>query len=155
VADYALHRDEWKDRALCAQADPEEWFPEKGGSTRQAKKVCGRCPVRQECLDEALENHDFHGIRGGYAPKELQAISLGRPVQTRGNQVDATKVRHRVDNPSWRRDYPGEKLNPAECAEAVKILRQRGESSATIQRVYGLKAERYEKPKPKRRRAAA
>ena len=29
----------WQDRALCAQTDPEAFFPEKGGSTREAKKV--------------------------------------------------------------------------------------------------------------------
>ena len=30
----------WQERALCAQTDPEAFFPEKGGSTREAKKVC-------------------------------------------------------------------------------------------------------------------
>ncbi|MGN6299804.1 MAG: WhiB family transcriptional regulator, partial [Angustibacter sp.] len=29
----------WQERALCAQTDPEAFFPEKGGSTREAKKV--------------------------------------------------------------------------------------------------------------------
>ena len=27
----------WQERALCAQTDPEAFFPEKGGSTREAK----------------------------------------------------------------------------------------------------------------------
>ena len=36
----------WQDRALCAQTDPEAFFPEKGGSTREAKKVCLTCEVR-------------------------------------------------------------------------------------------------------------
>ncbi len=36
----------WQDRALCAQTDPEAFFPEKGGSTREAKKVCLSCDVR-------------------------------------------------------------------------------------------------------------
>ena len=30
----------WQERSLCAQTDPEAFFPEKGGSTREAKKVC-------------------------------------------------------------------------------------------------------------------
>ncbi|MEU1168592.1 WhiB family transcriptional regulator, partial [Streptomyces sp. NPDC005921] len=34
-----------EDRALCAQTDPESFFPEKGGSTREAKKVCLACEV--------------------------------------------------------------------------------------------------------------
>ena len=39
----------WREHALCAQTDPEAFFPEKGGSTREAKKVCQSCPVRTEC----------------------------------------------------------------------------------------------------------
>src|SRR5699024_7354047 len=38
----------WQERALCAQTDPEAFFPEKGGSTREAKKVCVSCEVRAE-----------------------------------------------------------------------------------------------------------
>jgi len=33
----------WQERSLCAQTDPEAFFPEKGGSTREAKKVCRSC----------------------------------------------------------------------------------------------------------------
>jgi WhiB family redox-sensing transcriptional regulator len=33
---------DWQDRALCAQTDPEAFFPEKGGSTREAKKSMPR-----------------------------------------------------------------------------------------------------------------
>ena len=44
----------WQERALCAQTDPEAFFPEKGGSTREAKKVCLSCDVRAECLEYAL-----------------------------------------------------------------------------------------------------
>ncbi|MCW2751389.1 MAG: WhiB family transcriptional regulator, partial [Aeromicrobium sp.] len=36
----------WQERALCAQTDPEAFFPEKGGSTREAKRVCLTCDVR-------------------------------------------------------------------------------------------------------------
>ena len=43
----------WQDRALCAQTDPEAFFPEKGGSTREAKRVCRSCEVRAECLEYA------------------------------------------------------------------------------------------------------
>lgn len=38
--------DQWQDKALCAQTDPEAFFPEKGGSTREAKKICLGCEVR-------------------------------------------------------------------------------------------------------------
>ena len=46
----------WQERALCAQTDPEAFFPEKGGSTREAKKVCLSCDVRVECLEYALQS---------------------------------------------------------------------------------------------------
>src|SRR5690606_8749782 len=36
----------WQADALCAQTDPESFFPEKGGSTRDAKTVCASCDVR-------------------------------------------------------------------------------------------------------------
>lgn len=54
----------WQERALCAQTDPEAFFPEKGGSTREAKKVCARCDVRAECLEYALANDERFGIWG-------------------------------------------------------------------------------------------
>jgi len=41
----------WQTDALCAQTDPEAFFPEKGGSTRDAKKICTTCDVRGECLE--------------------------------------------------------------------------------------------------------
>ena len=44
----------WWFAALCAQTDPELFFPEKGGSTRAAKRVCTGCPVRAQCLEHAL-----------------------------------------------------------------------------------------------------
>ena len=48
---------EWHERALCAQTDPEAFFPEKGGSTREAKRICLGCEVKDACLDYALA-HD-------------------------------------------------------------------------------------------------
>ena len=39
----------WQDRALCAQTDPESLFPEKGGPSREAKRVCLTREVQDEC----------------------------------------------------------------------------------------------------------
>ena len=60
----------WQDQALCAQTDPEAFFPEKGGSTREAKRVCRGCEVRAECLEYALENDERFGIWGGLSERE-------------------------------------------------------------------------------------
>ena len=64
----------WQDRALCAQTDPEAFFPEKGGSTRDAKRVCRECEVRAECLEYALENDERFGIWGGLSERERRRI---------------------------------------------------------------------------------
>lgn len=64
----------WQDRALCAQTDPEAFFPEKGGSTREAKLVCTTCEVRAECLDYALANDERFGIWGGLSERERRKL---------------------------------------------------------------------------------
>jgi WhiB family redox-sensing transcriptional regulator len=64
----------WQDRALCAQTDPEAFFPEKGGSTREAKRVCRSCEVRSDCLDYALENDERFGIWGGLSERERRRL---------------------------------------------------------------------------------
>src|SRR5258708_220835 len=64
----------WQDRALCAQTDPEAFFPEKGGSTREAKRVCRSCEVRAECLDYALESDERFGIWGGMSERERRRL---------------------------------------------------------------------------------
>ena len=64
----------WQERALCAQTDPEAFFPEKGGSTREAKKVCLTCEVRDECLEAALFNDERFGIWGGLSERERRKL---------------------------------------------------------------------------------
>jgi WhiB family redox-sensing transcriptional regulator len=64
----------WTEDALCAQADPDLFFPDKGGSTREAKDVCTRCPVQVECLDYALKNEERFGIWGGVSERDRRRI---------------------------------------------------------------------------------
>jgi len=65
---------DWQDRALCAETDPEAFFPEKGGSTREAKRICQGCEVRAECLEYALEHDERFGIWGGYSERERRKL---------------------------------------------------------------------------------
>lgn len=65
---------EWQERALCAQTDPEAFFPEKGGSTREAKLICQGCEVRAECLDYALAFDERFGIWGGLSERERRRL---------------------------------------------------------------------------------
>jgi len=64
----------WQTDSLCAQTDPEAFFPEKGGSTREAKKICGSCEVRSSCLEYALENDERFGIWGGLSERERRKL---------------------------------------------------------------------------------
>ena len=68
----------WQERALCAQTDPAAFFPEKGGSTREAKKVCTGCEVRAECLEYALAHDERFGIWGGLSERERRRLRLQR-----------------------------------------------------------------------------
>lgn len=65
---------EWQDQALCAQTDPEAFFPEKGGSTREAKRICQACPVQDECLEFALAHDERFGIWGGLSERERRRL---------------------------------------------------------------------------------
>ena len=68
----------WRLEGLCAETDPEAFFPEKGGSTRDAKRVCAGCPVRMECLEYALGNDERFGIWGGLSERERRRVRLQR-----------------------------------------------------------------------------
>jgi WhiB family transcriptional regulator, redox-sensing transcriptional regulator len=64
----------WQTDSLCAQTDPEAFFPEKGGSTRDAKKICTSCEVRSQCLEYALQNDERFGIWGGLSERERRKL---------------------------------------------------------------------------------
>lgn len=68
------YADDWREAAVCAQTDPEAYFPIKGGSARPAKQVCAICPVRTECLDDALATDERHGVRGGLSARESRPL---------------------------------------------------------------------------------
>ncbi len=65
---------EWQKVGLCAQTDPESFFPEKGGSLREAKKICVGCEVKAECLEYALDNDERFGIWGGLSERERRRL---------------------------------------------------------------------------------
>jgi WhiB family redox-sensing transcriptional regulator len=77
----ALRAEEsWRLDALCAETDPEAFFPDQGGSTREAKRVCGGCAVRTECLEAALANDERFGIWGGLSERERRRLRLQRRI---------------------------------------------------------------------------
>lgn len=77
---------DWRDDALCAQVDTDAFFPGKGGSPRVAKTICGRCPVRAECLEFAIEMDITEGVWGGLSGKQRRPL---RTARHRGRIEDA------------------------------------------------------------------
>jgi WhiB family transcriptional regulator, redox-sensing transcriptional regulator len=66
-------------RAACMNADPELFFPisTSGPAVRQvaqAKSVCARCQIQQECLDYALKAGSVQGIWGGTTENERRLL---------------------------------------------------------------------------------
>ncbi|AGT12262.1 hypothetical protein PBI_VELVETEEN_55 [Mycobacterium phage Velveteen] len=78
----------WRDQALCSQVDPELFFPEKGVNAKPAKRICGMCDVRDECLQWALDNNEQFGIFGGLSERERRPLVQAR----REERVPLVKV---------------------------------------------------------------
>jgi len=69
----------WQDAALCAEVDPDLFFPEKGESIRAPKQVCAACPVRAQCLEYALEHEVGRwGVWGGTTWAERRTLQQQR-----------------------------------------------------------------------------
>lgn len=70
--------DDWRQRAACRHEDPDLFFPigTSGPAllqTERAKAVCGRCPVREPCLEWAVNTDQTLGVWGGTSEEERRA----------------------------------------------------------------------------------
>lgn len=71
---------DWRHRAACREQDPELFFPvgNSGPALLQlaeAKAVCRRCPVADECLSWALTSGQDYGVWGAMSEDERRALS--------------------------------------------------------------------------------
>jgi WhiB family transcriptional regulator, redox-sensing transcriptional regulator len=69
---------DWSKDALCRNADPDELFVQ-GAAQNRAKAMCMGCPVRTECLADALDNRVEFGVWGGMTERERRALLKRRP----------------------------------------------------------------------------
>jgi WhiB family redox-sensing transcriptional regulator len=69
---------DWAEQGLCREVDGDLFFPEKGGSTREAKSVCAECYVRTQCLEYALRTEQRNGIWGGTSERERNRLMRTR-----------------------------------------------------------------------------
>ncbi|SDP10623.1 Transcription factor WhiB [Nakamurella panacisegetis] len=70
----------WRNRAACATGDPERFAVNERDAegVAEAKAVCGGCPVRAECLADALAIKDPNLIAGGLTGTERVELILRR-----------------------------------------------------------------------------
>jgi len=71
---FRVEPEPWYERAACRGRDADCFFPEKGGSTRAAKRICQTCVVQVECLEYALANDERFGIWGGMSERERRRL---------------------------------------------------------------------------------
>ncbi|GAA4988535.1 WhiB family transcriptional regulator [Kineococcus glutinatus] len=69
---------EWAGRGTCAASSADELFVQ-GSAQNRAKAVCGGCPVRTECLADALDSRVEFGVWGGMTERERRALLKRRP----------------------------------------------------------------------------
>jgi WhiB family redox-sensing transcriptional regulator len=77
---------DWTTQAACNAADPDELFV-TGAAQNRAKAVCQGCPVRTECLADALDNRVEFGVWGGMTERERRALLRRRPEVTSWAQL--------------------------------------------------------------------
>lgn len=82
----------WMLDGLCAQVDPALWFPDTGGSTTEAKRICMSCPVRAECLQYALDHDEIHGIWGATSNRERMAMKPITSEEVRQRVADVKRL---------------------------------------------------------------
>jgi WhiB family redox-sensing transcriptional regulator len=70
--------EDWTIAAACRGMDPDELFVQ-GAAQNRAKTVCAACPVRTECLADALDNRVEFGVWGGMTERERRALLRRRP----------------------------------------------------------------------------
>lgn len=68
----------WTARAACRDGNPDELFV-RGAEQHRAKMLCLSCPVRTECLADALDNRVEFGVWGGMTERERRALLRRRP----------------------------------------------------------------------------
>jgi len=82
----------WWFAGLCAQTDPELFFPEKGGSVREAKAVCAGCPVRAQCLEHALAHDERFGVWGGLSERERRRLKTAATYRSTASRPAARRA---------------------------------------------------------------
>jgi hypothetical protein len=116
IADLHFPDQDWRLYAACAGTGWPTFFVEIGGSAKEAKQICARCDVRDQCLDYVLGEDDInHGIWGGVGPTEYRKLRRernkdGKPATVRSvicqhchHEFQATNPRAIYCSPNCRK----------------------------------------------------
>ncbi|NJQ04605.1 WhiB family transcriptional regulator [Streptomyces lonarensis] len=113
---------DWNTKAACRGADPDDLFVQ-GAAQNRAKAVCGGCPVRAECLADALDSRVEFGVWGGMTERERRALLRRRPQVTSWRRLLATaKAAYEVESAATaarRAARGGPAARPVEQVEPV------------------------------------
>jgi WhiB family redox-sensing transcriptional regulator len=90
----------WMADGICASKPPALFFPSDGVGVEKAKSICADCPVKNVCLEYALENHIDHGVWGGTSERQRRRIARARragaarrrSTDVAGNTSDRSEV---------------------------------------------------------------
>ena len=87
---------DWPSHAACRNGDPDALFVQ-GAEQNVAKRICRGCPVRYECLADALDNRIEFGVWGGMTERERRALLRRYPqVPSWRRMFEAALVRERI-----------------------------------------------------------
>ena len=75
----------WMQHGECAGIGPENdriFFPQRGESSSEARTMCAKCKVTEDCLEYALRTNQQYGIWGGTSNRERKRIRLERAARS-------------------------------------------------------------------------
>lgn len=64
----------WRQRGACVGLDPEVFYPHSDEEADEAKRICATCPVREPCLEFALDTREAEGVWGGTTSRERRRL---------------------------------------------------------------------------------
>ena len=71
----------WAESAACRGLDPMIFYPATDEDAEVAKAICAACPVREDCLEHAIDEREHNGVWGGATERERQRIIRRRRRQ--------------------------------------------------------------------------
>lgn len=110
--------EDWILKARCAKEAPDDLFV-RGAAQRQARKICFGCPVRLECLVDALDNRIQYGVWGGMTERERRALLRRAPAveswRSTLSEVDRDEITEVIGR-RWPTSAPAREPRSAESA---------------------------------------